>query len=465
MGRTIEQTLSALFGYQRFAEDPVLEATIQKTLLRYPPLRSAGRKREHDINIMKQEDGTMADEKEPKKNFKKEIKDAGRRLLDLAQRLNGFSASPDAEGRHEFIQEQKNNIKEYLADYLVQLGMSVDPAYSGMTDAEYEKSREARRKEEEERKRFMGSLTFHNMVDSRSPAELLEMLAVQPDAKDPDYWEIRKPEDLMKDVNREIEANKAERAQTKSLLADIKRTQSQSIKSKIKTFFAGNSKEYDNALKAMEDFSNGKTGKQEAKESIMAYLDIRKNKVRDQQYGRDRFDGFMKSLQSLMEPQEFAKYCSGVDEARRKRSPNYKGVTHPEDYLPEKKTKEHFAEMAKKAEDPNYKPTEREAARMMAITRLTNNGVTEADVVLTSAQIRQETDRLMNDPASGFKQWYEKQSAGAIKHLMEGGPRLRSEAAGQINREREKIAEREQMKADRQAMQNRQQKQSGGPVK
>ena len=83
----------------------------------------------------------------------------------------------------------------------------------------------------------------------------------------------------------------------------------------------------------MEDVSEGKVSKEDAKKSIMDYLDIRKNKVRDHQYGRERFDGFMKGLQTLMEPQEFADYCKGVDDARRARDPSYKGVTNPEDYM------------------------------------------------------------------------------------------------------------------------------------
>ena len=46
MGRTIEQTLGGLFGLQRFEENPALDATIRKTLERYPSLRSDARARE-----------------------------------------------------------------------------------------------------------------------------------------------------------------------------------------------------------------------------------------------------------------------------------------------------------------------------------------------------------------------------------------------------------------------------------
>ena len=43
MGRTIKQTLGYLFGLQRLEENPELDATIQKTLQRYPSLRSDGK--------------------------------------------------------------------------------------------------------------------------------------------------------------------------------------------------------------------------------------------------------------------------------------------------------------------------------------------------------------------------------------------------------------------------------------
>lgn len=52
MGRTIEQTLGELFGLQRFEENPALDATIRKTLERYPSLRSDARERETRAKAM-----------------------------------------------------------------------------------------------------------------------------------------------------------------------------------------------------------------------------------------------------------------------------------------------------------------------------------------------------------------------------------------------------------------------------
>ena len=218
----------------------------------------------------------MAGENETKKkkDFKADIEHAGQLVLNVALPLSGTREKLEAMGRYDFIQQQKNNIKGYLADYLTLYGMSLDPKYNSMTDEEYDNSDDVERKEEEEKKNFMNSPTFNNMVDSRSPEELLNLLAVQPDPNK-NKWEMRPPQELMEGLARQIETDEAVRAQTKKLLADIKKTQSKSITSKIKTFFNGNSKEYDNALKAMEDLSRGKISKEQAKDSIIAYLDIR----------------------------------------------------------------------------------------------------------------------------------------------------------------------------------------------
>ena len=409
----------------------------------------------------------MAGENETKKkkDFQADIEHAGQLVLNVALPLSGTREKLEAMGRYDFIQQQKNNIKGYLADYLTLYGMSLDPKYNSMTAEEYDNSDDVERKEEEEKKNFMNSPTFNNMVDSRSPEELLDLLAVRPDPNK-NKWEMRPPQELMEGLARQIETDNAVRAQTKKLLADIKKTQSKSITSKIKTFFNGNSKEYDNALKAMEDLSRGKISKGQAKDSIMAYLDIRKDKVRDHQYGRDRFDGFMQSLQSIMEPKEFEGYCRSVDAARRQRDPSYQGKTHPEDYMPAKKGEEHFAEMAKKAEDPNYTPTEREAARMMAITRLTNRGGFNTDLIPSAVQIRQETDRLMNDPESGFQSWYKGQTADDIKRLMSGSPRSRYNAAEEVTKKREQMLDQQQQQSQsRQVLHDFYKKQQSGPEK
>ena len=180
------------------------------------------------------------------------------------------------------------------------------------------------------------SSDLNYLLETKSPEEMLQMVAKyqpEPGKAAVDCWTPLKPDEIMANMNRELAKEKPNRDREKSIAAELKQTTSKSFGGKLKSFFVGNSKEYDKALKAMEDVSEGKVSKEDAKKSIMDYLDIRKNKVRDHQYGRERFDGFMKGLQTLMEPQEFADYCKGVDDARRARDPSYKGVTNPEDYM------------------------------------------------------------------------------------------------------------------------------------
>ena len=180
------------------------------------------------------------------------------------------------------------------------------------------------------------SSDLNYLLETKSPEEMLQMVAKyepEPGKAEVDWWTPLKPDEIMANMNRELAKEKPNRDRERSIAAELKQTTSKSFSGKLKSFFVGNSKEYDKALKAMEDVSEGKVSKEDAKKSIMDYLDIRKNKVRDHQYGRERFDGFMKGLQTLMEPQEFADYCKGVDDARRARDPSYKGVTNPEDYM------------------------------------------------------------------------------------------------------------------------------------
>ena len=115
--------------------------------------------------------------------------------------------------------------------------------------------------------------------------------------------------------NEQIKAEEKRRAGL--LTGFLEQTTSKSFTGKLKSWFVGNSKEYKNAITSLKKFADGKGKKEDAIESIKAYLDIRKSKVRDHQYGRDRFQGFMESLQTLMDPQDFKDYCVSVNEARK----------------------------------------------------------------------------------------------------------------------------------------------------
>jgi len=114
-----------------------------------------------------------------------------------------------------------------------------------------------------------------------------------------------------------------ERRRAGLLTGFLDQTTSKSFTGKLKSWFVGNSTEYKNAIASLKDFASGRGNKETAIEKIKAYLDIRKSKVRDHQYGRDRFQGFMESLQTLMDPQDFQKYCDGVNKARKVMDKDY----------------------------------------------------------------------------------------------------------------------------------------------
>lgn len=140
----------------------------------------------------------------------------------------------------------------------------------------------------------------------------------------------------MMEKARQIAKKKAE--QTKPLVEALKSSTSKSFAGRLKSWFVGNSKEYNTALQDMEAFANGKGDVVQAVQSVKKYLNLRKDKVRDHQYGRDRFDTCMKFLRLNMTKEAFAGYCASVDRDRKTRDPFYKGKTDPEQYeLPQER--------------------------------------------------------------------------------------------------------------------------------
>lgn len=89
------------------------------------------------------------------------------------------------------------------------------------------------------------------------------------------------------DTNEDRQREEQHRA---GLLADfVEKSASRSFSGRLKSWFVGNSKEYDKAITALKGYANGGVRKETAVKYIKDYLDIRKHKVRDHQYGRDRF--------------------------------------------------------------------------------------------------------------------------------------------------------------------------------
>lgn len=80
----------------------------------------------------------------------------------------------------------------------------------------------------------------------------------------------------------------------------------------------------------------------------MKYLNLRGSKVRDHQYGKDRFDAMLRGLSSVMEPEAFIDYCKGIDKARFDRSKGaYKGHIDAKAYMSDE-TKQKLAENERK---------------------------------------------------------------------------------------------------------------------
>ena len=138
---------------------------------------------------------------------------------------------------------------------------------------------------------------------------------------------------LLEKATGELTEAERRRAENEKLVGDLRQSTQKSFFGKLKSFFVGNSKEYKTAFAAVQGLAAGTMDKTEAANAIKAYLDIRKDKVRDHQYGRDRFDAMMKSLATVMEPLEFVQYCKDVDDSRRARDKNYRGITDPNQFL------------------------------------------------------------------------------------------------------------------------------------
>lgn len=143
-----------------------------------------------------------------------------------------------------------------------------------------------------------------------------------------------------KEQIRQFAREEALKERMSSLVSDLAQSTQKSFTGKLKNIFSGNSELYKDALGAMKKLASGEIRNpqdmQRAKDAIESYVINRGGKVRDHQYGRDRFDAFMKGLGEIMSPEEFRRTCVGLNETRRS---NGEQRINPEDYLmtPEKK--------------------------------------------------------------------------------------------------------------------------------
>ena len=148
---------------------------------------------------------------------------------------------------------------------------------------------------------------------------------------------------------------RAERLRLRKLIGDLKQSTQKSFAGKLKSWFVGNSEQYKNAYGAMRrlayDDKLTPEEKDKAKKDIKEYLTLRGKKVRDHQYGRDRFDAFMKGLATVMEPQEFKDYCEEVNQIRSQIDKAGKSKIDPETYKTPEARQKDIIQQAKQREN------------------------------------------------------------------------------------------------------------------
>ena len=258
--------------------------------------------------------------------------------------------------------------------------------------------------------------------------------------------ELFAPDEIAEKVGGRLKRSRETLARLTGLTEGLKRSTSSSFTGKLKSWFVGNTEEYGRAYEAMQGISAGTMSKEDAKKAITTYLDLRKKKVRNHQYGRDRFDGFMKGLQTIMEPEEFEAYCKGVDVARRKRDPDYRGVTAPEAYMPEKTAGEHLEEMRKTAAERQL--TQRELARLIAVNMIVNDEEGSAKTEIVPRDLGAQVENLLGN--ENFKTWYGRQDPETLRQEIAKDPNY---AANSLYRsmpgEQRDREQREQQRAER----------------
>ena len=352
-------------------------------------------------------------------------------------------------------QKYADQFADQFAKWMAYNELANDPIYQGKEELSAEEKNRIEKNAEALAENIRSSQGFQEMFKSDNPKETIEMLCGNQETwrsisspRPLDYATVR--ERFLRKLTRFDER----REQAKDIVERLKETSSKTLTGKLKSFFVGNSKEYDTAFKAMQDLSNGKTTPEQAKDAIKNYLDIRKDKVRNHEYGRDRFKLMMQGLQSVMKPQEFADYCKSVDADRAVRSKgNYHGETHPEDYYPTRSAKKNVAEMIQNAKDKQ--PTMRDAARMAAVYLITYGDQEdgwEPDRELDPSVIRIQADGIEKDPQ--FKKWFKEQTPEKLRELMSSEKGFKK--VGEFKHELEKAERREQMLKQQQEQEKKQ---------
>ena len=258
------------------------------------------------------------------------VEEYAKTALSCAQAYR--SVATDAKYKNKDLTRQRDIIKEPLATLMAFYTVGTTPQFADdkvMTD-------EAGNRIKKLKEEYMNSPLFNNMIDSCTPDELVSLVG-KPKFRNPEsdsydiVWEPGTPNQVMDQFAGTAKEMDSKKARFTELVGKLEQSTHKSFVGRLKSFFVGNSKEYETALKAMKGLRDGTISNEQAKKDIKAYLNLRGNKVRDHQYGRDRFDALMSGLSTIMEPKEFKAYCGEIDEMRREKSNNkYKMKTEPD---------------------------------------------------------------------------------------------------------------------------------------
>ena len=241
------------------------------------------------------------------------------------------------------IKDSKEKVKEAIAEMLAYRSTGHNSPYMNYDpkiDGGGELPKNIKDHIEKEKRGFLSDANFNNMIDSCTPDELLNLVGKQKlNEKNELDWIPAQPQQVVERLSVTREKANQNRHRLNELIDKLDQSTHKSFTGKLKSWFVGNSDEYKKAYKAMQGIVNGTITHEQAKKDITAYLNLRGKKVRNHQYGKDRFDAFMSGLSTIMKPAEFRDFCHTIDVERYSIDNSYKiGTTKADNYkTPEQK--------------------------------------------------------------------------------------------------------------------------------
>ena len=147
-----------------------------------------------------------------------------------------------------------------------------DPRYQGIEAPSDEQRERIEKNAEQMAENIRESRSFQEMFKPENVRESIETICGKKETwKQSDPYPLdydTEKEKLNEKFRRFDEQREQKRTDTKGLVERLKGTTSKSFAGRLKSFFVGNSKEYDKAFEAMQKFSEGKLSPDKAKEAI-----------------------------------------------------------------------------------------------------------------------------------------------------------------------------------------------------